>query len=221
MGEEAMKMNAAKKVAEEAKLAKIRYEKEELQKTIDKVTRANNRKKGEIEEARDSAIALLTDLRQGAIEETQRKITAAKLRRDRWALQGLKDKAHEAQLNMEDSAAEYHDLAERAEDANAQYTKDKSIVRTERTRVMKLKEQAHADQRHYDVSMKVKQLADTRYQDANDDVHSLKGAAKQKEATLKQKRRDWEDEQEAESNLVKSIGEEESSGPLMKLTSSA
>jgi len=202
---EAAKLKVAKEKVEKARLAKVKGEREETEKKMKKVQDALNTKKSAIKRATASAEALLADLRKGAIQETKTKILEAKIRQDRWAKQGLKDKAHEAQLNAEDTVSIFHDLAERTEDALARYNKEKARVRSNRNRLHKLKEAAHAASRHYKTTVKIAAVADRRYHESKEEVATAKMVAKQKENLLRQKQTQFKEAEAAKAEVVKEV----------------
>jgi len=201
--QEAAKMKAAKAKVQKAKLAKIRNEKKATEAKMKKVQDAVNVKKSAIKQATDSAESVLEDLRKGAVQATKAKIMEAKIRQDRWAMQGIKDKSHEAQLNAEDAVSIFHDLAERTEDRLARYNKAKSRVRSSRDRLHRVREAAHAARRHYKTTVKIAAVSDRRYREAKDEVATATMVAKQKENFLHEQQKDFKVEEVAKAKVVK------------------
>merc|ERR1711968_23359 len=116
-----------------------------------------------------------------------------------------KDKAHEAQLNAEDTVSIFHDLDERTEDALARYNKEKARVRSNRNRLHKLKEAAHAASRHYKTTVKIAAVADRRYHESKEEVATAKMVAKQKENLLRQKQTQFKEAEAAKAEVVKEV----------------
>jgi len=202
------KKEAARKIVEDAKLAKIHAKMDKVKKNLHIENEKMRLKRAAIAKKAREAEELLDHLRRSEIMKTKLKITEAKIRHDRWKMRNLKDKATEAKLQAQDAESQYDELGSRLDHAQARYNKDKSVTGALHKRTQNLKEKSNADARHAAVMKKVAQMADHRYHEAKDEVWRAKKKAAVAKRIMRSKKDDFAWEQKSETNAIMEVAEQ-------------
>jgi len=196
------KQEAAKRLMRKAKLAKIRFERAEVEKKMASVNAAVKRKQSSLKQAEDAAAEALSTLQQSSIKKAKTKILKAQIRHDRWVLDSLRQKVTEATLAQEHEKHNYDELAERSDKAHWSYTKARRIVEGEKKHASKFKEDADATQRRYKTSVKVAHLLDENYRELGQEAKQLKEEARRKTAVMKTRKRDLREQEKNEEAAI-------------------
>lgn len=196
------KMEAAKKLMQQVKLAKVQNERKVLDQKMSKVNAAMATKRSAIQKAADSAAEALHTLKLKDIERAKTKILRAQIRHDRWTLQNMEDKLREDRLESEHAQHKLNDIGKRTDDAHWAYTRAKRQLKYETKHVTSIKENADKDLLHQKTAIKIAHLTDEHYKETFHEVQALKKEALRKENLLKTARKDLKGQEKIEQQQI-------------------